>query len=83
MANFERSSAAKKRRYRVREQNFGYRFLDVYAADAAEALDIAANTEDFLFHEIENEGDWELEEVVEIADDDDFYPSHERGDEIT
>ncbi len=74
MANLDGKSQAKKGRYRIYNRGSIYSFLDVCANSAEEALDIAANTDDSLFHEVVDDGNWGLDKVFELEDDDEFYP---------
>jgi len=77
MANVDGKSQAKKGRYRVYNRTSIYSFLDVRANSADEALDIAANTDESLFHEVVDDGHWGLAKVFELEDDDEFYPLNE------
>ena len=60
----------RKRRYRV-DLIVCTDFLDVLAESAREAEEIAESTDESLFHEVEDDGQFE---VHELDDDEPFYP---------
>jgi hypothetical protein len=75
MAYLERTSEAKKGRYRVNERSANSRFVDVHANGSKEATELAYDTDSELWHYIDFEDDWEFESVRELTDDDGFYPA--------